>query len=374
MVNVAEILKDCPKGTKLYSPIFGDVYFDMVSPTSIISITINKNGKSLEQFLCDGRYTLTGECMIFPSKYQRDWSKFQRPFKDGDILIEEGSFKICIYKGRMSPNSDSVDYYCGYNGSNFVIKEHSYNFFGYVSDKRIATDKEIEKFMHIIQENGYEWNAETKNLQKLSNPVLKVGDIIAVTELGTGVIRNVYKNSYSIIIDNQLETEAFHEDCRLATDEEEKEWMNYLKKIGYIWDKEKNILKPLPEEPPIFIIGDRIQFENGQVVKIRNISNGKYIFDNIKPVAINYVNSHCKLQLFSISELKPFDKVIVRNDNLFDDEWCIDFFSHYKNNKYVGTGNCIYDQCVPYNKETKYLIGTSQEYEGYYKTWYNERS
>lgn len=204
-------------------------------------------------------------------------------------------------------------------------------------------------------------------------PPLKVGDIITTKESITGAIQAVHPNLYSIIVDNQIEIEVFHEDCQLATTEEEKEWMNYLKKIGYIWDKEKNILKPSPEDLPIFIIGDRIQFENGTVAKIKNISNDTYIFDNIKPMEINYVNKHCKLKLFSISDLKPFDKVIVRDVDL-DEDWCADFFSHYKNNKYIGLGNCVYNQCVPYNKETKYLIGTSQEYEGYYKTWEDERS
>ena len=211
-----------------------------------------------------------------------------------------------------------------------------------------------------------------KTTWKNFKPLLKVGDIVTTTRLLTGVIQTVHSNTYLIKFDNQLEKEVFHKDCQLATAEEEEEWMNYLKKIGYIWDKEENILKSLPKELPKFIKGDRIQFENGQVAKIRDISNGKCIFDNIQPMEISYVNDHCKLKLFSISDFKHFNKVIVRNIGSFCDDWCIDFFSHYKNNKYIGTGNCTYEQCVPYNKETKYLIGTSQEYEGYYKTWKNE--
>ena len=79
-INIAELLKDCPKGTKLYSPIFGDVYLKKIRPYLAIIVTINKGqGDFNEEFLYDGRYRMNGECMLFPSKENRDWSKFKRP-------------------------------------------------------------------------------------------------------------------------------------------------------------------------------------------------------------------------------------------------------------------------------------------------------
>lgn len=72
-MNVAEILKDCPKGTRLYSPVFGDVYFQRVR-NDLIEVT--SDCYVSHEFLPNGSYSLQGECVLFPSKDQRDWSKF----------------------------------------------------------------------------------------------------------------------------------------------------------------------------------------------------------------------------------------------------------------------------------------------------------
>ena len=52
-INIAELLKDCAKGTKLYSPIFGEVYLDKIRPHLAIIVTTDKYK---EEFLYDGRY------------------------------------------------------------------------------------------------------------------------------------------------------------------------------------------------------------------------------------------------------------------------------------------------------------------------------
>ena len=80
-LNLVEILKDCPKGTKLYSPVYE--YVELVSVSLVecakypieikdrygVSDGITKDGRIYEEF--------NGECMLFPSKEQRDWSKFK---------------------------------------------------------------------------------------------------------------------------------------------------------------------------------------------------------------------------------------------------------------------------------------------------------
>ena len=80
-MNIAEILKDCPKGTKLYSPLFGEcelLYIDCSSNTPYPIII----GVKYEEhcFTKDGlfykEYT-NGECLLFPSKNNRDWSTFK---------------------------------------------------------------------------------------------------------------------------------------------------------------------------------------------------------------------------------------------------------------------------------------------------------
>ena len=84
-LNLCEILKDCPKGTKLYSTIFGEVEFLKVNNIHQIVVTIgDKYYYFSEQgvFLLKGIIYLDhhGECVLFPSKDQRDWSKFVAPW------------------------------------------------------------------------------------------------------------------------------------------------------------------------------------------------------------------------------------------------------------------------------------------------------
>lgn len=96
-MNIAEILRKCPRGTKLYSPVFGEVELAKVSYDEEYPITcITKNGV-YGLFTRDGLiffdYSDT-ECMLFPSKDQRDWSKFgvsdkeaQHQFKPFDKVL-----------------------------------------------------------------------------------------------------------------------------------------------------------------------------------------------------------------------------------------------------------------------------------------------
>lgn len=67
--------------------------------------------------------------------------------------------------------------------------------------------------------------------------------------------------------------------------------------------------------------------------------------------------------------LKPFDKVLVRDNN--SAEWRNDFFGYYSEQsyyKYICVGGSI-KQCIPYNDETKHLLGTSDDCPDKYKTW-----
>ena len=85
-LDLTKILEGCPKGTKLYSPIFGELSFVAIhncydkypielqayskSTHSTIEVTYAEDGRS--------SYIFDGECVLFPSKGQRDWSKFER--------------------------------------------------------------------------------------------------------------------------------------------------------------------------------------------------------------------------------------------------------------------------------------------------------
>ena len=81
-LNLAEILKDCPKGTKLYSTIHGDVELVKVyikDNAYPIEIKIGESSGMICDFTNDGRLLgdFPGECTLFPSKNQRDWNKFK---------------------------------------------------------------------------------------------------------------------------------------------------------------------------------------------------------------------------------------------------------------------------------------------------------
>lgn len=200
-INIAELLKDCPKGMKLYSPIFGEVYLDKIRPhLAIVVTTDNEYGNFKEEFLYDGRYRMNGECMLFPSKGETTWEGFQRPFKDGDIIADNHK-NIAIYKGKMWYNCNLADFYCGYRDcdNRFLEKPKKDGHFGVIEELHLATEEEKQKLFDVIKENGYKWNIETKTLEKSVEPKFKVGDRIKEKQRGTcGEIISVYKNKYDV--------------------------------------------------------------------------------------------------------------------------------------------------------------------------------
>lgn len=88
-INIAEILKNCPKGTKLYSPIFGNVSFEKLIDNVVYPIhVVGKDSRQI-YFSKDGLFIADdscsdAECQLFPSREVRDWNKF---FKSGDVLV-----------------------------------------------------------------------------------------------------------------------------------------------------------------------------------------------------------------------------------------------------------------------------------------------
>lgn len=142
-INIAEILKDCPKGMKLYSLIYGEVELSLIDDTNDNDpICIKTNLGSLVNFTKDGRYAIrfpTAECLLFPSSEMRDWTKF---FKRGDVVYSKAG-KICaIFEGWVN------DDYTEFNTTiNFYVDDASYgkeeicytNCFVKASDEERAT-------------------------------------------------------------------------------------------------------------------------------------------------------------------------------------------------------------------------------------------
>ena len=82
-IDLTKILKDCPEGTKLYSTIHGEVtLIDSNDTSQHYPISVRLNDNTVEIFTYEGKLLnkFDGECILFPSKEQRDWSKFTAPW------------------------------------------------------------------------------------------------------------------------------------------------------------------------------------------------------------------------------------------------------------------------------------------------------
>ena len=107
-LNLIEILKDCPKGTKLYSTTYGDVELIRVNQNDDVyyPIEIKLSDDSINSVTTDGRLCeyYNGECVLFPSKGQRDWSKFNYKKPKFDPKTLHPFDKVLIKRGTESYN------------------------------------------------------------------------------------------------------------------------------------------------------------------------------------------------------------------------------------------------------------------------------
>ena len=119
-INIAEILKDCPEGIKLYSPLFGEVKLNGISENSVSILSTYIDGSDdRDSFSKNGKYYQKysqSECLLFPSSEMRDWTKF---FKQGDVVIKNGGGMAAIFDGWANDNytefNTSINLYCDGN-------------------------------------------------------------------------------------------------------------------------------------------------------------------------------------------------------------------------------------------------------------------
>lgn len=118
-INIAEILKDCPKGMKLYSPIYGKVELWKVNSNSVYSImtatSIDRAGTFTSEGLLYEKYP-SAECLLFPSSEMRDWTKL---FKRGDVVVKNGGGMAAVFDGWVNDTytefNTTVNLYCDNN-------------------------------------------------------------------------------------------------------------------------------------------------------------------------------------------------------------------------------------------------------------------
>ena len=329
-INIAEILKDKPQGTKLYDLLYNvDVELDKISTTDTETVVWCTN-ETDNNTTCHHGYSEFGTVrgchdglqILLPSKKMRDWNKFA--WKRGDVLIRTNSeYCIGIFEEWTSDDYSTFSakyinlglsdtFSCSYTGKTeeWEKTENSKN---YIS--------EIERVM-----NG-KLNLQTLEIQ--TQQEFKDGDVVFVrlkSFFAFIEIFNYFKDDYLYdhaslstklqIIDicgkYPISKDEIVE-IRLATDLEKKQLFEALAKEGKVWDSKK-----------------------------------KQIVD-LKPKWMT---------------LKPFDKVITRVD--VNAIWTANIFSHVDQYGEYNTIGCVggYPYCLPYNEETAKLIGTSDEWKG----------
>lgn len=312
-INITTILKDKPKGTKLYSTVHGECTFETITDEFFkINFCTSKFGLTqtgecvLIKFgnMFDG-----GECVVFPSKEMRDWSKFA--WKRGDVLINDAGYKIFFDKWE---NDD----YTRFFGN---VKVHCYD----TEDYTLASKEEAQEFIKSIEKTyGGKLNLKTLEIEK--QPEFKDGDILCVIDSSDDYHyiliykgqddKHIYRyvtmfenNSLHIRKDAHL-TKPKDYSMRYATEEEKKQLFSALEKEGKRWD------------------------------------SGKKEVVDLKPKV----------------ELKPFDRVLVRDDK--EDQWSANIFSYQvRDNMYYCLGENYWRYCIPYIGNES-LLGTTKDVEG----------
>ena len=120
-INLVEILKDCPRGTKFYSPLFGEVKFDRIDNEDVYPIVIISNKGRSDYFSTKGKYYISyneAECMLFPSKDQRDWTKFTAPWYKKEKFDPK---TLKPFDKVLVRDAYSQDWTCGFFSHTFVF-------------------------------------------------------------------------------------------------------------------------------------------------------------------------------------------------------------------------------------------------------------
>lgn len=312
-INIAEILKDKPQGTKLYSRICGAVelkkIIDVRKKKSIVVKELNSNNQ--HRFWHNGNFFRAGQCVLQPSENMADWSKFL--WKKGDVLQNNDYNTQVIFDRFTSDTYEMIR--CKYwlkvdNGiERFIIETNVLT-----KDYFKVSEELSQCYINKIENRcGGKLNLETLEIEKKLE--FKDGDIVVYGK-SVAICRKIYKHTLSFYVSlNEMvgllfadEVES-SEEYRFATEEEKQQLFDALAKKGKAWDVEK-----------------------------------KQIVD-LKPKV----------------ELKPFDKVLVRDFSR--DKWSISFFSFKKEDCYVCINHCSWNQCIPYIGNES-LLGTTNNVEG----------
>ena len=186
-INIAEILRDMPKGTKLYSPLFSKCKLGKINTDegegSILAEYRLEDEKRCAIFSSDGRYfdwIKDAECLLFPSDKMRDWDKF---FKRGDIVYNPHSQMYAVFE--CWTNDDYTEF-------NTTINHYKDNTFGKeeVCDTECfvkANDEQKALFIAAAEKYyGGKYNPETLQVEPKTKCSFKPFDKVLV-RCGNGI-------------------------------------------------------------------------------------------------------------------------------------------------------------------------------------------
>ena len=315
-LNIADILKDKPQGTKLYDWLHNiDVELDTISTTdteTVVWCTNETNNnttchRGYSEFGTERGYP-DGLQILFPSKEMRDWAKFS--WEKGDVLLNDDG-KFCIFESFA---------HSSYSTFKSKLIKHEGPFIK--NDTFLADTKDWHKASDDVAK---EYIAEIEEVEE--QPKFKDGDIVHIpagdiTEEAIfiakveakGVLHSyVYMSKDSMIPLPKSSFRVFGclDSLRLATENEQQQLFSELEKKGMRWNQYTKQIEDLPKK----------------------------------------------------CEFKTFDKVLVRD--AYDNKWRIDFFSYYDGNSSYPY-RCLrtsWAYCIPYNEETKHLLGTTDEWK-----------
>lgn len=307
-INIADILKDKPVGLKFYSNTFGYISFNGVHKDKVYFFSEDTNAHSVKP---NGKMYNGGECIIFPSKEMRDWEKFS--WKKGDVLVSKDNVYIIFEKFED-------DTYTRFKGKHYFWKEFNVEDYNKEETKMLtsvfekASDDVAQTYIKTIEEHlDGKLNLETLEIEKQLE--FKDGDIVVYGK-SVAICRKIYKHTLSFYVSlNEMvgllfadEVES-SEEYRFATEEEKQQLFDALAKKGKAWDAEKKQ------------------------------------FVDLKPKV----------------ELKPFDKVLVRDFG--SQAWQVSLFGYKDSDSYYCCNGCGWNQCIPYIGNES-LLGTTKDVEG----------
>lgn len=319
-LNIVNILKDKPNGTKLYADAFGELSLECVDLSKDNSIYVKTKTFNCCSFYSDGKYIKEGEPILVPSKKMRDWNKFA--WKRGDVLVSDDGKSHVIFSRWYDDNYTS---FCGKHYLNNENKNTLY--YGVLictTEKYSIEDKDAAKaYINVIEGRlDGKLNLETLEIEKQQE--FKDGDIITITTKVGNILTFIFKaedvekyychaflyGKIVIVNDDSFCKKDFYI-ARPSTEEEQKQLFDALAKKGKTWDA-----------------------ENKKVIDLKPKWNPK-----------------------------PFDKVVTRVDD--DAIWTANIFSHIDSYGEYNTIGCVggYPYCLPYNEETAKLIGTTKEWK-----------